>query len=398
VLVWESLVGSFYLLNERFEVADQISVMPWVGVRYNFLFRLADPNFPDHGGPVRFQDAGKLMALAAYGDPADADDEIRKTVERILDQPGWLMKHEYRDTPLHNVGVESAEHKTAAALLTARIFERFAEAAVEKLPRGIPLHVAGGCGLNCDWNFQWRELGHFSSVFVPPCANDSGSSVGHAIDAIYFHTGDPYIDWDVYAGREFDWDQDPDPAKWRRRELDERALAAAIGSGQIVGWVQGKWEIGPRALGNRSILAEPFNVSTRDRLNEIKQREGYRPIAPCCRVEDLDQVFNQTFEDPHMLFFRTIRSDRFGAITHVDGSARCQTVTESSNAPLHRLLSAFAEHSGVGVMCNTSLNFKRRGFINNMSDLAKYCESRGLDGMVVGDAWFEWIQAEGPPA
>jgi hydroxymethyl cephem carbamoyltransferase len=160
----------------------------------------------------------------------------------------------------------------------------------------------------------------------------------------------------------------------------------------VFAWVQGRWEIGPRALGNRSILAEPFQAATRERLNEIKRREGYRPIAPCCRVEDLELVFNEPFEDPYMLYFRTVRSDRFGAVTHVDGSARCQTVTETGNPPLHRLLSAFAEETGFGVLCNTSLNFKGRGFMNAMSDLTLYCEHRGLDSMVVGDAWFERIR------
>jgi hydroxymethyl cephem carbamoyltransferase len=342
---------------------------------------------------MRLEDAGKVMALAAYGDAADAGSGIRDTVERILAPPEFLsaVKRDFRDSPLYNAGVESDAHKVAAALVSERIFATFAEAARAELPSGLPLHISGGCGLNCDWNHQWRELGHFSSVFVPPCANDSGASIGHAIDALWFQTGDPYIEWNVYAGREFEWDRDPDPGTWRRRAPDEREVARAIAAGQVFAWVQGRWEIGPRALGNRSILAEPFNPKTRERLNEIKGRERYRPIAPCCRVEDLELVFNETFEDPYMLYFRTVRSDRFGAVTHVDGSARCQTVTQETNRRLHRLLGAFAEETGYGVLCNTSLNFKGLGFINNMSDLITYCESRGLDSMVVGDAWFERI-------
>ncbi len=90
-----------------------------------------------------------------------------------------------------------------------------------------------------------------------------------------------------------------------------------------------------------------------------------------------------------MLYFRRVLSPDLGAVTHVDGSARCQTVTPQDNAPLHELLSAFAAEAGIGVLCNTSLNFKGLGFINRMTDLAKYCESRGVDHMVVGDAWFE---------
>jgi hydroxymethyl cephem carbamoyltransferase len=231
-------------------------------------------------------------------------------------------------------------------------------------------------------------------VFVPPCTDDSGSAIGTAIDALHYVTGDPYIDWDVYSGREFEWDIEPDPSTWRRRQVDEHEIARAILDGKIFAWVQDRWEIGPRALGNRSILAEPFAESTRARLNEIKLREGYRPVAPCCRVEDLGLVFNEDFEDPYMLYFRTTKSDRYAAVTHVDGSARCQTVSRESNEALHRLLTAVAEHTGAGVLCNTSLNFKGRGFINRMCDLVRYCEERGLDAMVVGDAWFEQVDRE----
>ena len=165
--------------------------------------------------------------------------------------------------------------------------------------------------------------------------------------------------------------------------------SGALADGRIFAWVQGRWEIGPRALGNRSILAEPFDPRTRDRLNEIKQREGYRPIAPCCRVEDLTDAYRDGFEDPYMLYFKRARRTDLGAVTHVDGTARVQTVSAGTNPRLHGLLSAFAERRGIGVLCNTSLNFKGFGFINRMSDLAHYCEQRGIADMVVGDRWWQ---------
>jgi hydroxymethyl cephem carbamoyltransferase len=126
----------------------------------------------------------------------------------------------------------------------------------------------------------------------------------------------------------------------------------------------------------------------RDRLNDIKQREGFRPIAPCARIEDLGELFDSDFEDPYMLYFRMVRSDRLGAVTHVDGTARAQTVSTDTNPLLHDLLTAFEARTGVGALCNTSLNFKGFGFINRLSDLAKYCEERGVDDMVAGDSWF----------
>ena len=155
----------------------------------------------------------------------------------------------------------------------------------------------------------------------------------------------------------------------------------------MVAWVQGRWEIGPRALGNRSLLAEPFRAETRDRLNAIKLREGYRPIAPCA---------GSRTSTPRSTAASRIRTccisggslGRLQAVTHVDGSARVQTVGAGTNARLHELLTAFAAGHGVGVLCNTSLNFNGHGFINRLSDLTRYCENRGVDDMVVGDAWY----------
>jgi len=389
VLVWEGMLGDFYLLDEQHAVTRQVPVLQQPGPRYAFLYALADPSFPDVS-PPRVEDPGKLMALAAFGDPDEADPRVVETVEHIATAPAVTpkLKAQLRESPLYNAGLEAEQTKHAAALLTRRIFGIFADAARNELPAGIPLHISGGCGLNCDWNVGWRDLGHFSSVFVPPCPNDAGSALGTAIDAQYRATGDPYIDWDVYRGLDFERDAEPDPAKWERRPLDTSAVADALATGRIFAWAQGRWEIGPRALGNRSLLAAPFDSEMRDRLNEIKQREGFRPIAPCVRIEDLGELFDSDFEDPYMLYFRMVRSDRLGAVTHVDGTARAQTVSADTNPLLHDLLTAFQGRTGVGALCNTSLNYKGFGFINRLSDLAKYCEERGVDDMVAGDSWF----------
>jgi hydroxymethyl cephem carbamoyltransferase len=395
VLVWEGDVGSFYLVDADYSVVDTIPVMKNPGARYSFLFALADPTFPDEGVLIpRLNDAGKVMALAAFADAADADTTVRDTVEKILEIDRVSIpvpKAKFRESPVYNSGVESMEHKMAAALLTSRIFEKFRDAAVAHVPAGIPLRISGGCGLNCDWNSQWVETGHFSDVFVPPCTNDSGSAIGTAIDAQFAFTGDPHIDWNVYSGLEFVHDVEPDPGVWQERELDVRSLADALADGHVAAWVQGRWEIGPRALGNRSIIAEPSRAETRDRLNFIKKREDYRPIAPCCRVEDLAKFFDSDREDPHMLYFRRLLSEDFGAVTHVDGSARVQTVSRQTNEKLHHLLNAVAARTGAGMLCNTSLNFNGHGFINRMSDLAKFCAARGITDMVTGDRWFQRI-------
>lgn len=393
-VVWEGLLGKLYLVEGHGQVVRQIHVHDGPGTRWSLLFCVADPMFPDEGGyPGRFSDAGKLMALAAFGDPETTDPDVTEAVDRVLTTPQvWpAAKHEFRDTAIYNAGVEAYVTKDAAAVLRDRIFNKFSAAAREHLPPDIPLLISGGCGLNCDWNRMWRDLGHFSSVFVPPCPNDSGLAIGSAADAQHLLTGDTFIDWNVYAGLEFEWDVEPNSLKWRRRPLDVASLAEALANGHVVAWVQGRAEIGPRALGNRSLLADASDARMRDRLNDIKLREHYRPIAPVCRLEDAGRVFDTDFEDPYMLYFRMVTSNRLAAVTHVDGSARCQTVTPKTNKPLHDLLSAVAARSGIGVLCNTSLNYPGAGFINKMSHLAAYCADRGVSDFVVGDAWYQHL-------
>jgi hydroxymethyl cephem carbamoyltransferase len=394
VLVWEGITGSFYLVDGSFQVVRTIPVLSQPGGRFAALFAICDPTFPATGAFVRLGDAGKLMALAAYATPDDAGQAARAVVDRLLVAPNVfpVPKADFAGSPLYDCGVESELCKSAAALLTRRLFDAFAEVARREIPAGVPLRISGGCGLNCDWNQEWRALGHFSEVFVSPCPNDSGSAIGTAIDAAVAYTGDPHVAWSVYSGLEFVVDRPPDPSRWEARPRCSADLAARLREGAVVAWVQGRWEIGPRALGNRSLLAEPLQAATRDRLNEIKLRERYRPIAPVARVQDLATAFEDDFEDPYMLYFRRVRDRRLRAVTHVDGSARVQTVTPESNPPLHDLLTAFAADTGVGVLCNTSLNFNGHGFINRASHMAEYCDERCIDDMVIGDTWYRRVE------
>ena len=219
VLVWEGITGSFYLFDRDWRVVRKIPVLRNPGDRYGFLFSLADPSFPDRGSTVRQDVSGKLMALAAYGDVKNAEADIVAVVDRLLTIPvlNPAPKADFADTVLYNVGVESHATKTAAALLSQRIFQMFAEVALREVPAGTPLHISGGCGLNCEWNTAWRKLGHFSSVFVPPCPNDSGSAIGTAIDALAHRGHREGLKWNVYSGMEFINDAEPDPLRWRQR-------------------------------------------------------------------------------------------------------------------------------------------------------------------------------------
>ncbi len=160
-------------------------------------------------------------------------------------------------------------------------------------------------------------------------------------------------------------------------------ISKMLASNLIIGWVNGKYEIGPRALGNRSILASPFQDITRVRLNEIKQREQFRPIAPICLEEDAARWFGGNHPSPFMLYTKLVSTDALAAVTHVNGTARIQTVSSETNGHLHELLVAFKARTGYCVLCNTSLNFKGSGFINNIADLSAYTIERNLDRFVI---------------
>lgn len=300
-------------------------------------------------------------------------------------------------SPYYNVGVESPVFTQLAKRFSDSLFERFHQFARRHLTKRYPLLVVGGCGLNCDWNTKWLETGLFQNVFVPPCTNDTGSAIGTAIDAMRELTGQAKIDWTVYCGQEFVEDAVEMPDV-EARPLDVAEVAHFINQGHIVGWTQGKCEIGPRALGNRSILASPFSVDTRNRLNAIKRREGFRPVAPICLEEEVNLHFDWQGPSPHMLYFQRVRNRDLQAITHADGTARAQTVSRQENPAIYGLLQAFRSVSGVGVLCNTSLNFNGTGFINRTSDLYQYCKQTGIDGFVFGNTFCKFKRHAVSPA
>jgi hydroxymethyl cephem carbamoyltransferase len=408
-LVWEGCIGAFYEIDATLAIRRLVNVMAGAGNRYAFAYSLVDPMFVAARGHIRLGDAGKLMALAAYAPPADDIEPTlseRTVLARICADPlaqPRLHKADFSDTPLHDCGVTSSAAKRLARLISERIFLWFLHAIRPCVTESRPLLISGGCGLNGEWNRRWRDTGLFTDIFVPPCANDSGSAIGSAADAQWQLTGNAKLDWDVYRGQAFIDDMHhatapslgpfvrasaPTPTSAAPHD-DVDAIAATLQRGQVLGWVSGRAEIGPRALGNRSILAAPFDTAMRARLNGIKRREPFRPIAPVCLEDDAHQLFDLGRPSPHMLYVSRARSSALGAVTHVDGSARVQTVNAGQHPALHRLLRAFRERTGFGVLCNTSLNFQGAGFINRTSDLLRYARDNGLDGFVIDGVLFK---------
>lgn len=385
-LLWEGVIGAFYEIDAELNVTKIGDVMQEPGHRYAMLYALADPTFDKSTAEYsRLSDAGKLMALASFSKRRQPSDEEEKIVSFLMQDCQHLKPSQLealKEFRHYNVGLDDPEFRNFTGIFSDRLFDRFHRFATKNLKRGMPLLIAGGCGLNCDWNSKWKESGFFSDVFVPPVANDSGSAIGTAIDAQFHFTGNPKVTWDVYSGLQFLSNDDVDAAHFDEWEPSMATVADMLACDLILGWVSGRYEIGPRSLGNRSILAEPFKASTRERLNVIKQREQFRPIAPVCLEEDAGKWFGCHFPSPFMLYTYRATTDALAAVTHVNRTARIQTVSALTNRPLFELLTAFKAITSYGVLCNTSLNFNSKGFINTTSDLSTYTLQHQLDGFV----------------
>ncbi len=389
-LVWEGHIGSFYLVDDRVEIIKLGDILVDPGVRYAFLYALADPSFDARGDTTRLGDAGKLMAIAGYAKAERLSQEGRDLIGAILrgDVAGdALYKKNFSSSRYCNIGVTDPNFASVAKHLSDRIYDTFERAAARMVNDKLPLLISGGCGLNCEWNSRWIESGIFSDVFVPPCANDSGSAIGTAIDAMLYYTGRAKIDWDVYCGEEPACDV-AHCESFTSRPLEAHDVARVLAGGAVLGWMSGRYEMGPRALGARSILASPCEPAMLERLNALKRREGFRPIAPVCLEEEMKHHFSPDTPSPYMLQFRKVISRTIPAVTHVDGSARPQSVNAQQNPRLYEVLAAFRQLTGVGVLCNTSLNYNGRGFLNKLSDLHAFAQSRGLDGFVFEDRLF----------
>jgi carbamoyltransferase len=322
---------------------------------------------------------GKIMAYVAYGTEREALMSVLKDASARLPQ---LEDGNIRDIYGMNQDylryIKGTEEFAATdgddAIASYHGFvQRMLLESLEKITAANPgytrnLCYAGGCALNIKWNQAIRRSGMFEAVWIPPFPNDAGSALGTACCAMVALTGAMALKWNVYSGPPFQV-----PAGivgWDARACSMAELAELIHtSNEPILFLDGKAELGPRALGNRSILAAASGGAMKDTLNRVKGREGYRPVAPICLESHAPDIFDPGSPDPFMLYDHHVRpawKEKIPAIQHLDGTARLQTVNAGEHPLIFELLTAYHAISGIPLLCNTSANFQGKGFFPDL--------------------------------
>ena len=353
---------------------------------------------------------GSMMALAALGDPNRYRDQLRALIHlgdegQVRIQPP-LGSYDL-NTPVALGGLTWSRDATAAHILQDRAdLAAAAQGVFEDAVVHVATHLrqitgtgtlvfAGGCALNTKLNASLAERAGFDTLFVPPAPHDAGTALGAALYGWCFDLGHPAPATPIDTA----WGPPPGtiehaalhPAGHRvstglTREEMIRRVADLLASQRVVGWVQGGMEFGPRALGHRSILTHPGHQQVHDRVNRLKQRAGYRPLAPAVLAEQATSYFHGTVDAfmNRTAYVRAEQRDRLAGITHVDGTARVQAVA-SGHGTFRDLLEAFGQRSGIPVLLNTSLNLKGQPIIRTAAQAIDAFATLDLDALAVAD-------------
>lgn len=255
------------------------------------------------------------------------------------------------------------------------------------------LCIAGGVGLNSVANKKILDNTPFENIFIQPASGDSGLPLGAALWTDHQIKRDP-IKWrmgNAYLGREYSEKEISDAVsnsgcKYEKLQNPEAVAAKLLAEEKIIGWFQGKSEYGPRALGNRSILCSPIPPGMKDKLNmQVKHRESFRPFAPACLEESVDEYFNLNCPSPFMLLIAKVKKDNVPAITHIDSTARVQTVNAEQNPKFYSLIKEFQKLTGVPIVLNTSFNDSGEPIVETPEDAVRTFKSTNLDALIVGN-------------
>jgi carbamoyltransferase len=375
----------------------------WTGDRFEVLATQRLPHSlgllyeeaTDHLGFRRSSDEYKVMALASYGRPVWIHD-LRRWVRATRSGGFEVAAIEWATLTKRRASAEDwqSEHADLAASVQLRLQEVLLELAAWLFDRtgASALTMAGGVALNCVANSVLAAAGPFREIWIQPAAGDAGTALGAALE-VARAGGDRVVPMTTAAlGREWS------PAELQRRLEAARvpyeqppdiaaAVADILADNGVVAFYQGRSEWGPRALGHRSLLANPAVTYNLERLNDIKGREQFRPVAPMVLAARAAEIFSGPLPSPYMLFTHRVRdgwAERIPACVHVDGTARIQTVDPAEEPLVARMLGAFEARTGVPVVINTSLNTAGRPMVDDPGDALECFGSSPVDALALG--------------
>ncbi|GAA3763810.1 carbamoyltransferase [Spinactinospora alkalitolerans] len=373
----------------RLEVLARQSLPDSLGLTYEDLTQ--------HLGFRRSSDEYKIMALASYGDPRRFAEELEELIRYAgdglvaIDPVDWDALVKRRDSGAECTG----DHADLAAGVQRRVEDVLLELVgwLHERTGERRLTMAGGVALNCVANTRIAAEGPFDEVWVQPAAGDAGTALGGALHLAQEAGEDVSPMRGADLGRGFDDDElaavleRADVAYERPDDLAE-TIAAALARNELVAWFQGRSEYGPRALGHRSLLANPAHPANLERLNDVKGREQFRPVAPMVLAERAADIFSRgPLPSPYMLFVHDVAPDwrdRIPAVVHTDGTARVQTVCAEDDPLLARMLYRFEAHTGLPVVVNTSLNTAGRPMVDDPRDALECFGSAPVDVLALG--------------
>lgn len=355
-------------------------------------------------GFLHSSDEYKVMALASYGKPVYAD--VFRDIIHVEDDGAYTVDDlDFARVfgAARNKGDEFGEQHFNIAHSLQVVLQETVLRMIKWLHHETgqkQLCLAGGVALNCVMNAYLRDNGPFETIWVQPAAGDAGTALGAAlwIDARErIPSRRKFVMDHAYWGPEYSDDSIEKFLKWSKipyRRMHDVAAETAVllARDQIIGWYQGRMEFGPRALGSRSILASPIHPEMQARLNEVKDREDFRPVAPVVLEEDANDWFEDATYSPFMLFVHKVREDKadqIPAVRHVDGTARIQTVNKDQHPRYHALLTEFKKLTGVPVLVNTSFNTLGKPIVCSPRDAVECFWTSPFDALIIGSFLIE---------
>lgn len=348
-----------------------------------------------HLGFARSSDEYKVMALASYGKPR-FQPELQQWLHTTGD--GGFRAHGIDWSALAPARTPGAPWEQDHADLAASVQTALEEVLLDLVRwlhaggDGEVLTMAGGVALNCVANGRIAAEGPYRKIWVQPAAGDAGTALGAALHVAATDGEEPVPMPGVDLGR--GWTDEEIRAVLeearvpyeRPADIADAAAEVLAGDG-VVAWFQGRSEFGPRALGHRSLLAHPGREANLERLNLIKGREEFRPVAPMVAADRAHEVFEGQLPSPYMLFVQRVRGawqDRIPAVVHTDGTARAQTVDGADEPLTARMLAAFERRTGLPVVVNTSLNTAGRPMVDQPRDALECFGSTPVDLLAIG--------------